>query len=207
MTEPTVLYSAGRRGARPWQALNSFTRQMHRRPGPHWTRPKRTRSIRALLAGRGFAPVPTWRSLTSPDPVWWSAPTRVRSSIRRSTPRRGACRNYCACRPSQPSTVWPPAPGASLAMTCDIAIAAAGASFIQAFSKIGLIPGRRQHFCCCRVAGLARAMALAMTGDKLPAAPPKSGGDLGRGRRRDRRMWPRPWPWQKAGAMPTKALE
>jgi 2-(1,2-epoxy-1,2-dihydrophenyl)acetyl-CoA isomerase len=60
--------------------------------------------------------------------------------------------------------------GASLAMTCDIAIAAPGASFIQAFSKIGLIPDAGGSWFLVERLGLARAMALAMTGDKLPAA-------------------------------------
>ena len=60
--------------------------------------------------------------------------------------------------------------GASLAMTCDIAIAAPGASFIQAFSKIGLIPDAGGSWFLVERLGLARALALAMTGDKLPAA-------------------------------------
>jgi 2-(1,2-epoxy-1,2-dihydrophenyl)acetyl-CoA isomerase len=59
--------------------------------------------------------------------------------------------------------------GASLAMTCDIAIAAPSASFIQAFSKIGLIPDAGGSWFLVERLGLARAMALAMTGDKLGA--------------------------------------
>ena len=66
--------------------------------------------------------------------------------------------------------------GASLAMTCDIAIAAPGASFIQAFSKIGLIPDAGGSWFLVERLGLARAMALAMTGDKLPAAQAKEWG-------------------------------
>jgi 2-(1,2-epoxy-1,2-dihydrophenyl)acetyl-CoA isomerase len=66
--------------------------------------------------------------------------------------------------------------GASLVMTCDIAIAAPGASFIQAFSKIGLIPDAGSSWFLVERLGLARAMALAMTGDKLPAAQAKEWG-------------------------------
>jgi 2-(1,2-epoxy-1,2-dihydrophenyl)acetyl-CoA isomerase len=66
--------------------------------------------------------------------------------------------------------------GASLAMTCDIAIAATGASFIQAFSKIGLVPDAGGSWFLVERLGLARAMALAMTGDKLPAAQAKEWG-------------------------------
>jgi 2-(1,2-epoxy-1,2-dihydrophenyl)acetyl-CoA isomerase len=61
-------------------------------------------------------------------------------------------------------------------MTCDIAIAAPGASFIQAFSKIGLIPDAGSSWFLVERLGLARAMALAMTGDKLPAAQAKEWG-------------------------------
>ena len=66
--------------------------------------------------------------------------------------------------------------GASLAMTCDIAIASPAASFIQAFSKIGLIPDAGSSWFLVERLGLARAMALAMTGDKLPAAQAKEWG-------------------------------
>ena len=66
--------------------------------------------------------------------------------------------------------------GASFAMACDIAIAAPGASFIQAFSKIGLIPDAGGSWLLVERLGLARAMALAMTGDKLPAAQAKEWG-------------------------------
>jgi 2-(1,2-epoxy-1,2-dihydrophenyl)acetyl-CoA isomerase len=59
--------------------------------------------------------------------------------------------------------------GASLAMTCDIAIAAPGASFIQAFSKIGLVPDAGGSWLLPQRLGLARAMGLALTGDKLSA--------------------------------------
>ena len=66
--------------------------------------------------------------------------------------------------------------GASLVMCCDIAIAAPGASFIQAFSKIGLIPDAGGSWLLVERLGLARAMALAMTGDKLPAAQAREWG-------------------------------
>jgi 2-(1,2-epoxy-1,2-dihydrophenyl)acetyl-CoA isomerase len=66
--------------------------------------------------------------------------------------------------------------GASLAMTCDIAIAAPGASFIQAFSKIGLIPDAGGSWFLVERLGLARALALSMTGDKLPALQAKEWG-------------------------------
>ena len=60
--------------------------------------------------------------------------------------------------------------GANIALACDIVIAAKSASFIQAFCKIGLIPDSGGTYFLPRLVGTARAMGLAMLGDKLPAA-------------------------------------
>jgi len=59
--------------------------------------------------------------------------------------------------------------GANIALACDIVIAAQSASFIQAFCKIGLIPDSGGTYFLPRLVGAARAMGLAMLGDKLPA--------------------------------------
>jgi 2-(1,2-epoxy-1,2-dihydrophenyl)acetyl-CoA isomerase len=59
--------------------------------------------------------------------------------------------------------------GANVALLCDIVIAARSASFIQAFSKIGLVPDAGGTWLLPRLVGRARALALAMTGEKLPA--------------------------------------
>jgi 2-(1,2-epoxy-1,2-dihydrophenyl)acetyl-CoA isomerase len=66
--------------------------------------------------------------------------------------------------------------GASLAMTCDLAVAASGATFIQAFSKIGLIPDAGGSWFLIKKLGLARAMGCAMLGDKVSAADAKEWG-------------------------------
>ncbi|KQR81012.1 enoyl-CoA hydratase [Burkholderia sp. Leaf177] len=59
--------------------------------------------------------------------------------------------------------------GANLAMACDLIVAARSASFIQAFVKIGLIPDSGGTWLLPRRVGEARAMGLALTGDKLAA--------------------------------------
>jgi 2-(1,2-epoxy-1,2-dihydrophenyl)acetyl-CoA isomerase len=59
--------------------------------------------------------------------------------------------------------------GANIALACDIVVAARSASFIQAFCKIGLIPDSGGTFFLPRLVGTARAMGLAMLGDKLTA--------------------------------------
>jgi 2-(1,2-epoxy-1,2-dihydrophenyl)acetyl-CoA isomerase len=59
--------------------------------------------------------------------------------------------------------------GANIALACDIAIAKRSASFIQAFSKIGLIPDSGGTFFLPRLIGMQKALALMMTGDKVSA--------------------------------------
>jgi len=59
--------------------------------------------------------------------------------------------------------------GANIALACDIVIAAKSASFIQAFCRIGLVPDSGGTFFLPRLVGTARAMGLALTGDKLSA--------------------------------------
>ncbi len=59
--------------------------------------------------------------------------------------------------------------GANIALACDICVATASASFIQAFSKIGLIPDSGGTFFLPRIVGFQRASALAFLGDKVSA--------------------------------------
>jgi 2-(1,2-epoxy-1,2-dihydrophenyl)acetyl-CoA isomerase len=59
--------------------------------------------------------------------------------------------------------------GANIALACDITIAKESASFIQAFSKIGLIPDSGGTFFLPRIIGTQKALALMMTGDKISA--------------------------------------
>ena len=179
----SVLYEA--RGAvalitlnRP-QALNSFTRQMHHDLWVALDLAQADSKIRALVitgAGRGFcagadlsefdfAPGPDLVKRADPGPVIDQAfnPTARRLQNLR-IPTIAAINGVAA------------GAGASLAMCCDIAIAAPAASFIQAFSKIGLIPDAGGSWLLVERLGMARAMALAMTGDKLSADKAKEWG-------------------------------
>ncbi len=182
-SESTVLYAA--QGAvavltlnRP-QALNSFTRQMHRDLWAALDRAEADRHIRALVitgAGRGFcagadlsefdvAPGPNRVERADPGPVIDQAfnPT-ARRLLNLRMPTVAAVNGVAA------------GAGASLAMTCDMALAGPGASFIQAFSKIGLVPDAGSSWLLVQKIGLARAMALALTGDKLAAAQAREWG-------------------------------
>jgi 2-(1,2-epoxy-1,2-dihydrophenyl)acetyl-CoA isomerase len=181
--ESSVLYEA--RGAvalvtlnRP-QALNSFTRQMHHDLWAALDMAEADIKIRALVitgAGRGFcagadlsefdfAPGPDLVKRADPGPVIDQAfnPTARRFQNLRM-PTIAAINGVAA------------GAGASLAMCCDIAVASPAASFIQAFSKIGLIPDAGGSWLLVERLGMARAMALAMTGDKLSADKAKEWG-------------------------------
>lgn len=183
MSESAVLYAEHGAVAiatlnRP-QALNSFTRQMHRDLWAALDQAEANPAIRALVitgAGRGFCagadlaefdfePGPDLVARADPGPVIDQAfnPT-VRRLQNLRMPTIAAVNGVAA------------GAGASLAMTCDIAIAAPSASFIQAFSKIGLIPDAGGTWFLTERLGLARAMALAMTGDKLGAVQAKEWG-------------------------------
>jgi 2-(1,2-epoxy-1,2-dihydrophenyl)acetyl-CoA isomerase len=59
--------------------------------------------------------------------------------------------------------------GANLALACDIVLASRDASFIQSFSKIGVIPDSGGTFILPRIVGLQRATALTMLADKVSA--------------------------------------
>jgi 2-(1,2-epoxy-1,2-dihydrophenyl)acetyl-CoA isomerase len=59
--------------------------------------------------------------------------------------------------------------GANIALCCDVVVAAESASFVQAFSKIGLIPDSGGTFFLPRLIGFQKASALMMLGDKVSA--------------------------------------
>jgi 2-(1,2-epoxy-1,2-dihydrophenyl)acetyl-CoA isomerase len=179
----SVLYEA--RGAvalvtlnRP-QALNSFTRQMHRDLWSALDRIEADSTIRALVitgAGRGFcagADLSEFDFAPGPDLVKRADPGPVIDQAFNPSARR--LQNLCVPTIAAVNGVAAGA-GASLAMCCDIAIATPSASFIQAFSKIGLIPDAGGSWLLVERLGLARAMALAMTGDKLSADKAKEWG-------------------------------
>ncbi len=64
--------------------------------------------------------------------------------------------------------------GANIALACDLVIAKESASFIQAFSKIGLIPDSGGTFMLPRLVGMQKALALMITGEKVGAKQAES---------------------------------
>ncbi len=59
--------------------------------------------------------------------------------------------------------------GANIALACDLVVAARSASFVQAFARLGLVPDSGGTWFQPRAVGTARALGLALLGDKLPA--------------------------------------
>ena len=187
MTQPdqeaSVLYEA--RGAvalltlNRAAALNSFTRRMHQELWAALDQAEANPSIRALVitgAGRSFcagADLSEFDFTPGPDLIERANPGPVIEQAFNPTARKlqGLRMPVIAAVNGVAAGA-----GASLAMCCDIAIAAPNASFIQAFSKIGLIPDAGGSWLLVERLGMARAMALALTGDKLGAAQAKEWG-------------------------------
>jgi 2-(1,2-epoxy-1,2-dihydrophenyl)acetyl-CoA isomerase len=70
--------------------------------------------------------------------------------------------------------------GMSLALMGDIRIAAASASFLQAFARIGLVPDCGSSYILPRMVGLARAMELSLLAERLPAETALAWGMINR---------------------------
>ena len=181
--DKTVLYEA--RGAvavitlnRP-QALNSFTRQMHQELWDAFARIDADKAIRAAVltgSGRGFcagADLAEFDFEPGPDLVQRADPGPVIDQCFNPTVRK-----LMALRVPTVAAVNGVAAGAgaSIAMACDLAVAAHNASFIQAFSRIGLVPDAGGTWFLIKKLGLARAMGCAMLGDKVGAQDAKEWG-------------------------------
>ena len=160
-------------------SLNSFSRQMHHELWAALDKVEANKAIRAVVltgAGRAFcagADLSEFDLREGADIMHRADPGPIINQAFNPTTRRlTALRVPTVCAVNGVAA----GAGASVVMACDIAIAAPGASFIQAFSKIGLVPDSGGTWFLPQRVGLARAMALCMTGDKLSAADAKAMG-------------------------------
>lgn len=96
--------------------------------------------------------------------------------------------------------------GANIAMACDVVVATESASFIQAFSKIGLVPDSGGTFTLPRIIGFGKASALMMLGDKVSATEAEKMGMIYKVVSDDSFLEEAEGIAQKLANMPTKGL-
>ncbi|WP_369653006.1 enoyl-CoA hydratase-related protein [Variovorax sp. V213] len=154
-------------------ALNSFTTELHAELMAALNLAAQDASVRCLVltgSGRGFcAGQDLADSSVAPDPTPGAAPKDLGHVI--STyyaPLVARLRSMPAPVIAAVNGVAAGA-GANIALCCDLVVAARSASFIQAFTKIGLVPDTGGTWLLPRLVGSARALGIAMLGDKLPA--------------------------------------
>ena len=156
--------------------LNSFNDAMHAEVRDALGRVREDASVRVLLltgAGRGFC---AGQDLADRAVAPGEEPVDLGASIERNYKplilglRTMPLPVVCAVNGVAAGA------GANIALACDVVIAAKSASFIQAFAKIGLIPDSGGTWFLPRLVGSARAMGLALLGDKLTAEEAESWG-------------------------------
>jgi 2-(1,2-epoxy-1,2-dihydrophenyl)acetyl-CoA isomerase len=149
--------------------LNSFNDAMHAEVRDALARVRADASVRVLLltgAGRGFC---AGQDLSDRAVAPGAAPVDLGASIERNYKplvlglRALPLPVVCAVNGVAAGA------GANLALACDLVIAAKSASFIQAFCKIGLVPDSGGTYFLPRLVGHARALGLALLGEKLTA--------------------------------------
>ncbi len=149
--------------------LNSFTEQMHAevRAALALLREDKTARVFVLSgAGRGFC---AGQDLADRSVLPGEAPVDLGASVENNyKPLVLALQNLAMPTICAVNGVAAGA-GANLALACDLVVASRSASFIQSFSKIGLIPDTGGTYVLPQRIGVARAMGLALLGEKLAA--------------------------------------
>jgi len=148
--------------------LNSFNEEMHLalRRALEDARDGGARAVLLTGAGRGFC---AGQDLGDRDPSKMTSPPDLGATVRTyyaplvNLIRSLECPVVCAVNGVAAGA------GANLALACDVVLAAQGASFIQSFSKVGLIPDTGGSWHLPRLLGEARAKGLAFTAQPLPA--------------------------------------
>ena len=148
--------------------LNAFNPSMHEGLADAMTRAESEAAVRCVLitgSGRGFCAGAdlTTRDMKSPAPLDLGA--MLDAHYNPLVRRMRALPKPIVCAVNGVAA----GAGANFALACDIVLAARSASFIQAFVKIGLVPDCGGSYFLPRLAGMQRAMALAMTGDRISA--------------------------------------
>src|SRR5258708_2284109 len=151
------------------EKLNAFNPGMHEELRAALARAEDEDAVRALLitgAGRGFC---AGQDLSERNVSPGAAPIDLSASIASNynplVRRLRALPKPVVCAVNGVAA----GAGANIALACDLVLAARSASFIQSFSKIGLVPDSGGTFFLPRLAGSARAMRRPPLGEKLSA--------------------------------------
>ena len=156
--------------------LNSFTESLHLALRDALSRLRADKTIRAMIltgAGRGFC---AGQDLNERAPLPDDARPDLGGSLEKNyKPLVLALRALPMPVIAAVNGVAAGA-GASLALACDVVIAARSATFIQAFGKLGLVPDAGGTYFLTRSLGAPRAMGLALFGEKLPAEQAQAWG-------------------------------
>ncbi|WP_296942152.1 2-(1,2-epoxy-1,2-dihydrophenyl)acetyl-CoA isomerase PaaG [uncultured Massilia sp.] len=156
--------------------LNSFTRAMHEEVRHALDRVQEDRSVRVLLltgAGRGFC---AGQDLNDRAVAPGAPSVDLGESVEKyyaplvTTLRTLPLPVICAVNGVAAGA------GANLALACDIVLAAQSASFIEAFCKLGLIPDTGGTWALPRLVGPARAMGMALLGERISAEQAETWG-------------------------------
>lgn len=149
--------------------LNSFTVQMHEELADALTRIEQSEDVRAVLltgAGRGFcAGQDLADRAVSPGSEGVDLGHSVETYYSPLIRRLATIRLPVVCAVNGVAA----GAGANIAFACDVVLAARSAKFIQSFANIGLIPDSGGTWVLPRLAGQARALGLALTGEPLSA--------------------------------------
>lgn len=173
MNYQTITYSVSDGVARLTlnrpERLNSFNTQMHEEVRHALGALEADREARVLVisgAGRGFC---AGQDLADRAVAPGGEPADLGESIERNyKPLILALRRLPIPVVAAVNGVAAGA-GANIALACDLVIAAHSASFVQAFARIGLVPDSGGTWFLPRLVGPARALGLALLGEKLPA--------------------------------------
>src|SRR3984957_15407936 len=151
------------------ERLNSFNTQMHEEVRNALSQIEQDQNVRGMVlsgAGRGFCAA---QDLSDLDVTANDGSIDLGASIEKYYAplvlRLHSLRVPVICAVNGVAA----GAGANLALACDIVIAKKNASFIQSFCKLGLIPDTGGTYALPRLIGTARAMGLALLGDKLSA--------------------------------------
>jgi 2-(1,2-epoxy-1,2-dihydrophenyl)acetyl-CoA isomerase len=156
--------------------LNSFTQAMHEEVRHALHKVGTDKSVRVLVltgAGRGFC---AGQDLSDRAVEPGARPVDLGDSVEKNyAPLVLALRALpmpviCAVNGVAAGA------GANIALACDIVLATKSASFVEVFCKLGLIPDTGGTYFLPRLIGNARAMGLAMLGDKLSAEKAEAWG-------------------------------